>query len=410
MSSVRRQPRAAAIGLAVAMFTLAACGLQRDDRLAAAAQTCLGSITPTSLTSLLNHEPGGVIAADYQRAVPLPDGRTLWLFQDATIRLPPPPPPVIPTTTVDPDDPPVPPPPTERLLHNIGMLQTGTCFEVLRSGTTQDPGPWLFADQTTPFGHWYWPLDATMGSDGKLYVFVAEMVENGALYLSSTEPLGTRIAAIDLATMNVVFRGQTPNHSSSLYGFSIAADTQWTYLYGQCHRQFGWDPGFFGVRAHDLGCSANVPVARVPKGQLFNAPSYWNGTTWQADQNQAVAVIPTSGRPINPSQIRWTGTEFVAVTKVGDWFGSTIYLDHAPSAEGPWTNYARLPATPKCSDTVCNTYFASWVPWNDGTDYIIGLSHNRWDGRVSSINRPTFMTAPPPGPFAYAFRCNLVDC
>lgn len=401
-SRARRRRRGPLL-LATAAVAIAACGFTPADRIASGSAVCLGSTGPDALSTLFDTEPGGLIAADYQRAIALPDGRTLWLFQDATIRLPPP---NAPTTTV-PDEP---EPPTERLLHNIGMIQTGTCFEVLRSGTTEDPGPWLFPGETFPFGHWFWPLDATMGTDGRLYVYVAEMIERGALYLSATEPLSTRIVAVDLGSMTVTFAGYPPNGSTSLYGFSITTDDTWTYLYAHCHRQFGFDPGPYLVGAHDKSCSANVPVSRVPRGRLFDAPTYWDGAAWQADSLRAVPVIPIAGRSINPSQVRWTGTEFVAVTKVGDWFGSTIYLDRAPRAEGPWTNYARLAATPKCAMLVCNTYFASWVPWDDQGDYVIGLSHNRWDGRVSVVNRPTFMTAPPPGDFGFALRCEFVDC
>jgi hypothetical protein len=162
--------------------------------------------------------------------------------------------------------------------------------------------------------------------------------------------------------------------------------------------------------AHDLDCSANVPVARVPKGRVFDPPAYWDGSTWQADQHRAVAVMPTAGRMINPSQVRFDGNEFVSVTKVDDWFGTTIHLDRAPAAYGPWTPYARVPAIPKCSPRVCNTYFASWVPGEADGQLVIGLSHNRWDGVVSSINRPTFFNVPKPGSNSLAFRCDLVDC
>lgn len=382
------------------------------ERLASSDPTCLSSTAPGALSELFAAEPGGLIAADYQRAIELPDGRTLWLFQDATIRLPPPDP--TPTTTIDPDAPPVPPAPTKRLLHNVGMLQTGSCFEVLRSGSEADPEAWLLPTQTTPYAHWYWPLDAAMGTDGRLYVHLAEMFERGALYLSTTEPVGTRIVGVDLATMGITFEGVPPSSSTSLYGFSIASDTSWTYLYGQCHRQFGWDIGLFGVRAHDLSCSSHVPVARVPRGQLFAAPNYWDGSTWQPNPARAVAVMPTEGRSINPSQIRFDGAEFVAVTKVDDWFGSTIHLDRASSAQGPWTTYAQMPISPKCS-VDCNTYFASWVP-STATDLeasnrsVVGLSHNRWDGVTSTINRPTYFTVPDPAGYALALRCNVVDC
>ncbi|NND73557.1 MAG: hypothetical protein HKN44_00985 [Ilumatobacter sp.] len=400
-----RGTRSLVVAALIAGLLFGACG-RADDRLASGSPTCLSDVGPAQLSTLFDREPGGVIAADYQRAVPLPDGRVLWLYQDATIRLPPSP---APTTTVG-DGPPAPPPPTEQLLHNIGIVQTGTCFEVLRNGTAADPLPWLFPTATIPHGHWFWPLDATLGSDGTLYVFVAEVTERGPLYLSATVPIATRIVGVDPVTLKVVFTGSPPNDSTSLYGFSITSDTRWTYLYGQCHRQFGWDPGRFGIPAHDLSCAASVPVARVPRGHLFDQPEYWDGQRWQHDPDRAVAVIPTVGRAVNPSQIRWTGGEFVSITKVGDWFGSTIYLDRAPAAQGPWTNYARLPATPKCARTVCNTYFASWVPWNAGTDFVIGLSHNRWDGRLSAVNRPSFMTAPRPGAHGFALRCAIVDC
>ena len=172
--------------------------------------------------------------------------------------------------------------PATRLVHNAALLQTGTCFDLLRSGTDDAPGPWLFPTETAPFSHWFWPLDATVGQDGRLYVFVAEMVERGPLYLSTTEPIATRVVAVDLATMTPVAAGLAPNASASLYGFSIASDATWTYLYSQCHRQFGWSPSIL-LLAHDLSCSSNVTVARVPKGQVLQSPSYWDGATWQPE-------------------------------------------------------------------------------------------------------------------------------
>ena len=396
---------------------ITACGIADQSQvLVSQASTCLGSTSPDALSGLFDAEPGGLIAADYQRAIALPDGRTLWLFQDATIRLPEPPPPATTTTTTTvPGVPPLPdppPPPTERLLHNVGIVQRGTCFDVLRTGTEADPGPWMFADQTTPFGHWFWPLDATMAEDGRLYIFVAEMVERGPLYLSRAEPVSTRIVGVDLATMSQVFVGTPPNATPDLYGFSIADDGRWTYLYAQCHRQFGYDLGAFGVPAHDLSCSDRVTVGRVPSGRVFDAPAYWDGASWIADARRAAPVMPTERRSVNPSQIKWNGREFVAVTKVDDWFGSTLFLDRAASAEGPWTTYARMGVSPRCTPAVCNTYFASWVPQATprADRYVVGLSHNRWDGQLSTLNRPTFFTVPAPDRYALATRCDDVGC
>ncbi len=202
------------MGAAAVVLLLAACGPAEPPE-QVAGSTCVGSTNAAGLTNLFDQIPGGMFAADYQRAVPLPDGRTLWLFQDASITLPPPPPPPEPPPLPLPGTPPPPPVvPATRLVHNAALLQTGTCFDLLRSGTDDAPGPWLFPAETAPFSHWFWPLDATVGQDGRLYVFVAEMVERGPLYLSTTEPIATRVVAVDLATMTPVAAGLAPNASA----------------------------------------------------------------------------------------------------------------------------------------------------------------------------------------------------
>ncbi len=359
------------------------------DRAVAAGTTCVGSTTPAGLTALFDLEPDGLAGADYQRAIQLPDGRVLWTFQDAQIRRP--------NGEV-------------RLVHNAAMVQTGSCFQVLHGGTDDEPSSWLYTNDTVPFVRWFWPLDAVV-SDGAVWVFMAEMVERGPLYLSITEPVATRVVALDQGTLQVLAGTLPANASASLYGFSITEDDSWTYLYAQCHRQFGYDLTIFGTLGHDFGCSADVRVGRVPRGRILDPPTYWDGTSWQADPARAVPVIAKGQRKINPTQVRWIGGEFLAVTKEGDWLGSTIYLDAAPTAHGPWTNYARIPAIPKCAPNECNTYFASWIPpFQPGGGLTIGLSHNRWDGRFSPVYRPTFLTVPPPGEFSLAMRCSLVDC
>ena len=192
--------------------------------------------TPDQLGQLFVTEPGGIVGADYQRATPLSNGSVLWTFQDAEVRLP------NGSTT---------------LVHNIGMVQRGNCFTVLMSGTAADPQPWLFASSTTKFAHWYWPLGAEMGVDGRVYVFMAEMVELGPGYLTRVEPIATVVAGVDIDDLDVEFYGAPANAGPSLYGWSIESDGTWTYLYAQCHRQFGFDPYIY-VYAHDTQCSSIV--------------------------------------------------------------------------------------------------------------------------------------------------------
>lgn len=86
---------------------------------------------------------------------------------------------------------------------------------------------------------------------------------------------------------------------------------------------------------------------------------------------------------------------FVAVTKVGDWWGDTIVLDTAQSAEGPWATYDSIRLEPQCDG--CNNYFASIVHYGaDESSFMIGLSHNTWSGDDLDHYSPTFLRVPAP--------------
>jgi hypothetical protein len=350
--------------------------------------TCLPGAAPADLDRLFASEPGGVIGADYQRATPLGDGRVLWTFQDAEVR------------RAD---------GSRTFVHNIGMLQDANCFAVLIGGSAADPRPWLFAESTTPFVHWYWPLGAEVGADGNLHVFVAEMYERGPGYLVRTEPTSTAVAVVDSATGEVLRTVPAPNAGTALYGWSIESDDTWTYLFAQCHRQFGYDLYIY-YYAHDLGCANRVTVGRVPKGQLLAAPTYWTGRGWSANPAAAAPIIETAGRMVNATQFLRVNNSWMAITKVGDWWGDTIVVERSDRAVGPYTVVDTIAARPKCP-VECNTYFASWIPSPNPQQLVVGLSHNRWDGIATEVYRPTFATIPAPAPRnSSAQRCSLGHC
>lgn len=353
-----------------------------------AGSVCLTHTGAEQLDTMFDTEPGGVIGADYQRATELPNGNVLWTFQDAEVRLP---------------------NGTSRPVHNIGMMQVGNCFSVLMSGTESDPQSWLFPQQTTPFSHWYWPLDATVGADGRVHVFAAEMYERGPGYLTRTEPTSTAVATIDLASWHVVSEQPATNPSSNLYGWSVAHDGHWTYLYAQCHRQFGFDP-FFTVLAHDQSCSNIVTVGRVPLGQVFAQPSYWTGSSWSSNAELAVPVIDPTGRLASATDVVRHNNRWMAVTKVDDWFGSQVVIEEAARATGPFHRIATLTPVPKCP-LDCNTYYASWVPSADDNVMVFGLSSNRWDGIATGVYRPGYATIVAPAyQMSSADRCSLGYC
>jgi hypothetical protein len=326
-----------------------------------------------TLTSTFADAP--LLGGDYQRAYPLPNGDVLWLFQDVFV-----------STTDGP-----------RLVHNAGVLQRDDGTELLITETSGWPSSYLFADRTIRYRHWYWPLDGEIGVDGALHVFMAEMVEHGSAYLTFVEPVATWTVTIDVEDLHIVDRGPAPDASAALYGWSVVSAGEHTYLYAHCYRQFGWDELWFapGVFAHDLDCTADVTLARLPRGMFDAEPEYWDGDGWTDDPALADPVIPTEGRAINPTQVELLDGVFVAVTKVGDWWGNEIVLDAAPAPEGPWTTYGTVAVSVPCDD--CDTYFASIVPFGADEDtFVVALSCNVWEGVDLEHYRPLFLAVPRP--------------
>ena len=325
---------------------------------------CASGLDSGSLNAFFSQAHGSFYGADYQRAYKLPDGRVLWMFQDAFI-----------TQTNG----------VKKLAHNVGMIQSGKCFSLLRAGTAAAPKPWIMWDKTIDRQQWYWPMGGEVSADGKTFhLMMAQMNERGATYLAHTEPTMMYVVNIRLSDLAVTGYAPAPNPSPELYGWSVTSDATYTYLYSNCYKQFGYT-------WPEDACTQYMKVARVPRGQLWAAPEYWNGSGWTGDAAAAVSIVSfvTTGYGINPGQVIFDGGRFVLIEKEGDWWGNNVLIQTSTSPAGPWTTAANISQPTKCG-TACDTYFASWVPWkNPDGSMIWGLSHNRWDGAISTYYRPS---------------------
>jgi len=398
---------------AALLVTLSTAMLWRSDDRATASTTgavaswCQAGSGVEPLNRMFDGDPGGIIGADYQRTLALPDGRVLWTFQDPLVR-------ASGGQIVN--------------LHNGAVVQDGNCFEFLRSGTASDPGAWLLPEFTNPTRTWFWPMASTLSADERtVHVFLAQMQERSDEgYLVETEPLGVVVVDLDAATLAVaggpfVPSWGTPNSGDrTLYGWSAETAGNHTYLLGHCHRQFGYDPFFNDSFIHDSACTSEVRLARIPRGDVFAPLEYWTGSSWSTNRFSATALLLTSrGRIANPSQLQYVNGRWMAATKIDDWWGDWIAIDHADQITGPWRQTAWIRAIPKCSPTLpndfgCNTYFASFVddPERTASDPVtVSLSHNLWSGEPSSLYRPTYFTIDPPdAEFALGDRCSLDQC
>lgn len=326
---------------------------------------CAASLDAADITEFFSHPIGDFQGADYQRAFRLPDDRVLWTFQDAFI--------------------------SGSLVHNVGMIQSGRCFTLLNDG----PRSWLLGNLTSHMQQWQWILDGGLSVDAtRIHLFVVQMNETGGSYLSETRPTMLRRVVLDAVTFDVLDVVEEQSVGSDLYGWSITDDSSYTYLYSHCYQQFGYDTLFgFGE------CVTDVKLARIPLGEFGAGREYWDGLGWSADSGDAVPVVDALfiGSGNNPAQIRFDGSRFVLVQKRDDWWGTTVDFGVADAPQGPFSHIASVDEPLNCDRSTCNTYFASWVPWNDSDGgNIWSIGHNRWNGSETSSHladyRPTFQT------------------
>jgi hypothetical protein len=328
---------------------------------------CAGGYSESELNALIHDSvtgAGGIVGADYARAQILPDGRVLWVFQDVFVGGD--------GSRLD----------RASFVHNAGLVQDGSCFQLLRSDFNRS---WIGGRDERPLHHWFWPLGSVVTDDGRLAQFMVEMRNpNGTGAADGARPVAVWIATINLDDFSVIDLSPAPDsRDRPLYGFSITSDHDYTYLYGNCYRQFA-DPGYVG--SHDVGCGPLVYVARVPVGHPESPPEYWSGTTWTTGRDDAVPIM-ARGVFANPIQVREVANVYVSVAKLDDWWGNTLDIEIARFPQGPFVLVASIEVPLLCKG--CNTYFAHLLPWTtpEGA-LLIAISNNAWNMRRDAFPHP----------------------
>lgn len=347
----------------------------------ASAASCDGRhLGAAELNAIFSHPgvggPQGYAGGDYPHAYALPGGRVLWLFQD-----------VFWSGDDDLRD------SLTAAAHNGGLVQDGDCFSPVGGPGVNAVGN----AQTQPLGRWFWPLDGEIGADGALWIFFAEMRNpSGSGAGLGTAPVATWIARLDPVSLAVVSFAPAPDSSAGLYGWSVVSDDQWSYLFGHCYRQYINDvdgPGQF-----DASCMPDTYLARVPVGHFEQTPEYWTAAGWSGSAADAVPILHRGYS--SPISVQWFGDVFVSVSKVSDWWGTTIEIDRAHTPEGPWQRIGAIStvADRRCSN--CGNYGAFLMPWLDAAgNMTIALSNGApfdlWYANAQ-LYRPSFYSFPLP--------------
>ena len=353
--------------VALLVFPVSFTGLTFGAALADSTRSCAGR-DAEGLDQLFGGQVGRVVGSDYVRPFALPNGNTLIVMQDVFLAR------------------------AQSSRHISNLRQAGFVHNaavlldvdgcVLR--TMSGARSFLGSSRTRTLSRWFWAMGGAMGVDGYLHVMVAEMRNpNRTGAASGAAPVATWHATIDTVTLKV--RSFTPavNDGAGLYGWAVTSDDAFTYLYSHCYRQF--IPGTY--MGHDPSCTGDVRIARVPRGEFDVPLEFYGDGRWQSDEGAAVPLDFPGDRTINPVSIQRFGSTFVSVSKEGDWWGTTIYIDTAHTPTGPWTTIATITPSTKCAD--CNTYYASLMPWRQGNgSLVIALSNNAWDMRGVAFDNP----------------------
>lgn len=342
----------------------------------AAGGTCATDLSTAGFNQLFGGQVDEYVGLDALRAYPLPDGRVLWLFQDAFFS-----PTGAPVGTLD----------AASFAHNAALVQQGTCFRAIHGPTTESdrcPGAgtasYVGGGTTTNCSRWFWPMGGQMGADGLLHVFYA-LVENvnGTGANAGAAPQAVWIASIDPTSLAVVQFVPAPDPDGRvLYGWSVETQGAYTYLFGHSYDQFNLPDATSPAPNRTF-------LARVPAGHFEATPQYWTGSTWAAQRSAAQPIHVAATSQTYALQPRLIDGVWVSVTKPGDWFGNDLVIDTAPAPQGPWTRVRTMASPTKTIDGATNTYLPSLMPWRSALgNLVITMSHNAWDMPAVALPRP----------------------
>ena len=261
----------------------------------------------------------------------------------------------------------------DRFAHNAALVQTGNCFEMLPANGG-DGTSWIGSWVEDELNTWIWPLDAEIGADGHLWLFLAAVRnERGDGAAAGAEPVGTWRARYRLPDLELIDLEPAEDASNELFGYSIVSDDDWTYLYGHCYRQFAPRRR---VRPVVLAARLPRPGARA----AGSTTSRGTGRRTRAGPATGSARTPVlSGRRRRcpcPSSASATSTSRRPTRTTGSAATSSSARPIRP--QGPWREAVRYTPADEVRARATTTAPSS-CPGSENGKVVIAQSNNAWD-------------------------------
>jgi hypothetical protein len=264
--------------------------------------------------------------ADSAYSVPLPGGKTAWLYSDTFLG----------TVNADHSRPTHSP-----FIHNSIVVDKRGTLTTYTGGTPAAPESLVRVPGGDEGQDWYWFGDGTVEGD-HLRVSLLEFAKTGT---GSFDFAFQRTAIASFSLPSMRFEGITQRPAGLVqWGSAIYEDGGYTYVYG----------------VEDLQSTKYLHLSRVRSGHLTNGPwQYWTGSGWSADESSSARIM--DGVANEFSVTKFQGKYTLVTGDTTEILSAKVVMYRSDALTGPFLDKTVLYTTPETSGNVF-TYNAKAHP------------------------------------------------
>ncbi len=364
-------------------------GSEGEDGLVRTDVGCVADLEADTLDAAFSEPMGPLIGWDNPHVYELGEDRWLWIVHDSYFDY------TGAVADLHHDGP---------QIQNLAILQTGTCFQTLFRGTRSERVNFELGNlEEGPPARFLWPLGGERHGDS-LWVFWSETVHPDPPpppgHGISRHPERVWLAEYDADTLARRSFEPAPNDGVfPSYGFAVASDSDYSYLFGNSNNLNFYREGGFYEGPHS---ATRMYVARVPRGEFDSDPTYWDGTGWSPSPDRAAAISERFYNE-NTMQPRYLDGQWLSVVKEDGFYGSDLVIDVADEPWGPWRTVQQFEYVTRDATVEKNSYQPIILPWSSpahGLAVVISENAMTWSDAVAdpALYRPSVIGLDWPAP------------
>lgn len=297
---------------------------------------------------------GGWCAGDATISLPLPDGKTFWLFGDSFIGTKSGEFSIIPTGS--------------RMINSAAIIEDGAAMTTLHGGTAANPSSFIPGEGAD----FFWPEHAVIEDDTvKVFAVRVKIVDNGVPGFNFQ--VGTTYrASYEYPSMKYIAttKFESVTDSTFRFGACVVRSGDFTYI-------FGIKDTTSGGYTYPLPYLARVSVSIDEPWQFYAGSDTWSGDIKDA--------VPLGDRPMSESFYVYerNGKFYLIMHEI--WLVGELFILEADEVTGPWNR--------KSSGGIENK-FAEIAPHKGNITYnLFAHPHFQKDGNILisfNVNTTTF--------------------